>query len=255
MAKLPIGLIGIIGEELKADHWGTLKKVTGLGYRGIEGGWGYRALGLTAEEYRAKLEDLGLRIPIVGTGLEALRKDLGAEVRRIKALGCRNAVIYWSTCGSRDEILRDMAAFSEVGARLREEGIRLCYHNHDHEFLKVYDGQQAIEIILANTDPANLAFELDVGWVMMGKADPAAWLRRLKGRAPVIHLKDFHDLAVRESFTEVGSGKNDFRSIFEAAGEAGVEWAVVEQDKMHKLAPMDSIAASIGHLKSLGVAA
>jgi sugar phosphate isomerase/epimerase len=255
MAKLPIGLIGIISEELKQDHWGTLKKVAALGYRGIESPWGFKKLGLTSSEYRAKLEELGLGIPIVGTGVEALRKDRAAEVARIRAFRSRNAVIYWSTCGSKEEVLRDTATFNELGAQLREDGIRLCYHNHDHEFLKVYDGQPAMEIILANSDPANLYLEMDVGWVMMGKADPAVWLRRAKGRVPVIHLKDFHDLAVRESFTEVGSGKNDFKAVFAAAGEAGVEWGIVEQDKMHKLSPLDSIAASIGHLKSLGLAA
>ncbi|MEK7477375.1 MAG: sugar phosphate isomerase/epimerase [Candidatus Coatesbacteria bacterium] len=255
MAKLPVGLIGIIGEELKQDHWGTLKKVAALGYRGLESVGGYRALGLTPAEYRARLDELGLSVPIMGTGVDALRKDRAAEVARIKGFGCRNAVIYWSTCGSNDEVLRDAAVFNELGAQLRNDGIRLCYHNHDHEFLQVYDGKPAMELILANSDPANLAIELDVGWVMMGKANPAAWLRRLKGRVPVIHLKDFHDLAVRESFTEVGSGKNDFHAIFEAAGEAGVEWGIVEQDKMHTRAPMESIASSIGHLKSLGVAA
>jgi len=252
---LPIGLIGIIGKELEKDHWGTLRAVAGMGYRGIESAWGYTKMGLKADEYRGKLADLGLSVPITGTGADALDKDYAGELARFRALECRNAVIYWSTCGSRDEVLRDTGRFAALGKKLRQDGIRLCYHNHDHEFLKVYDGQAAMEIIAGNSDPADLYFELDVGWVMMGKADPAAWLRRLRGRVPVMHLKDFYDLADRKSFTEVGSGKNDFKAIFAAAEETGVEWGVVEQDTMHDLGPMDSIRASIAHLKKISAAA
>jgi sugar phosphate isomerase/epimerase len=251
---LPIGLIGIVGEEMKKDHWGTLKALAAMGYRGIESPWGYEKLGLSAAEYGKRLGDLGLKIPITFTDAGALEKDYAGELERFRAFKCANAVIYWSTCGSREEILRDMSRFSALGRKLKGDGIRLCYHNHDHEFLKSYDGQQAMEIIEKNTDPADLYFELDTGWVMMGKADPAVWLRRLKGRVPVMHLKDFNDLSDRKSFTEVGSGKNDFRAIFAAAEESGVEWGVVEQDTMHKLRPMESVKASIGHLKKIGVA-
>ena len=251
---LPIGLIGIIGKELGKDHWGTLKAVAGMGYRGIESAWGYTKMGLKAEEYRKRLADIGLAIPITGTGADALEKDYAGELARFRALDCRNAVIYWGPCSSKEEVLRDTARFAALGKKLRQDGIRLCYHNHDHEFLKSYDGKMAMELIAENSDPADLAMEFDVGWVMMGKADPAAWLRRLKGRVPVMHLKDFHDLSDRKSFTEVGSGKNDFRAIFAAAAEAGVEWGVVEQDTMHKLQPMDSIRASIKHLQEIGAA-
>ena len=251
--KPQIGLIGIIQDELKKDFWGTLKKVSGMGYRGLESPWGFEQSGLSREEFRKRLDDLGLKIPLLGTSAESLEKSYGAEVAKFRAMACDKAVIYWSTCASKEEVLGDTARFAGLGKRLRQDGIRLCYHNHDHEFLNVYDGKSAMELIVENSDPADLSIELDVGWAMMGKVDPAEWIRRLKGRCPVLHLKDFYDLNDRKSFTELGTGLNDFKKIFKAAEESGVEWGIVEQDTMRSLSSMDSIAKSIGNLRSQGL--
>jgi len=250
--KPKVGLIGIIHEELKKDYWGTLKEVAKMGYEGLESAGDFGELGLTPDEYRRKLAGLGFSIPIMYTSPEDLDRDYAGQVALIKALGCSRAIFYWGPCKDRDSTLKDTARFDAYGARLKQDGIYLCYHNHEHEFLKIYDGKLAMELIVENSDPANLGIELDVGWVMMGKADPAAWLRRLKGRCPVIHLKDFYDLKVRESFTEVGTGLNDFKAILAAAVETGVEWGVVEQDKMRNLPPLESIRVSIDNLKKAG---
>ena len=123
---LPIGLIGIVDKEMKKDHWGTLKALAAMGYRGIESPWGYEGLGLGAVEYRKRLADLGLEVPITWTEAKALESDYAGELARFRALECRNAVIYWSTCGSREEILRDMVRFSAMGRKLKGDGIRLC---------------------------------------------------------------------------------------------------------------------------------
>jgi len=251
--KPRLGLIGIIDGELKKDYWGTLEKVEGMGYEGLESAADFESLGLKPGEYRKRLADLGFSIPIMYTSPEDLDRDYAGQVAVIRELGCSRAIFYWSPCKTREETIKDAERFNRYGAKLKQDGIYLCYHNHEHEFLKVYDGKLAMELIVENSDPANLGIELDVGWVMMGKADPAAWLRKLKGRCPVIHLKDFYDLAVRESFTEVGTGLNDFSAIMKAAVETGVEWGIVEQDKMRNLTPMESIRVSIDNLKKTEV--
>ena len=58
--------------------------------------------------------------------------------------------------------------------------------------------------------------ELEVARQLAGGEDPAAYIRKLAGRAPQIHLKDMDP--ADGSFTEVGAGLMDLPGIF-AAGD------------------------------------
>ena len=107
---------------------------------------------------------------------------------------------------------------------------------------------------------------------MVGGEDPAAYLTKYSGRAPVLHLKDFvgsksenmykligiDDKEKSEenekfSFRPVGYGKQDFPKILAAAEPAGVQWVVVEQDQPTKEnTPMECAEMSRKYLKSIG---
>ena len=115
-----------------------------------------------------------------------------------------------------------------------------------------------------------LQTELDTCWVNVGGENPAEYVRKYTGRAPVVHLKDFfgeksddmYELIGIENkapqrpsgfeFRPLGCGLQDFPSILAAAKDAGAKWVVVEQDKatMGKT-PLESIEISINYLKSL----
>ena len=41
-------------------------------------------------------------------------------------------------------------------------------HNHDIEFETVFGGQTVYDILMANTDPKNVAFQLDLYWAANG---------------------------------------------------------------------------------------
>jgi len=151
--------------------------------------------------------------------------------------------------------------FDAFGARCRQEGLSFCYHNHNHEFA-AFDGEYGLDILLGNTDPQNLLLELDVMWATYGGADPAAVIRRYAGRCPILHVKDVvvvpggADTSNERKdvqFTEVGTGVVPLQAVAEAAHECGVQWCVVEQDRMRDLAPMDSMRVSYENLrKALG---
>ena len=86
-----------------------------------------------------------------------------------------------------------------------------------------------------------------------GGADPAAWLRRLSGRVPSIHVKDMTINAKREhKMCEVGAGNLNWPEILKAAKEAGVEHYIVERDA-GDLDPFESLAISLRNLKSWGL--
>lgn len=245
--SIRIGLIGIVDEESKRDFWGTMKKVAALGYRGIESPT-YLLEGNAAQNV-SRFRRLGLEAIALGATREDLRAQPDEVISTARALRTRHVVVYWGPCESKEQLLADARLYDQAGALLREAGLRLCYHNHEHEFQTRFNNLYALDILAEHTDPRNLAFEIDIAWVTYGGEDPARVLRRYAGRAPLIHVKDFWSLEKRDRFTALGTGVVKAREGVQAAIEAGAEWLVVEQDLLRNLDAMETATLSYLTLK------
>jgi sugar phosphate isomerase/epimerase len=138
---------------------------------------------------------------------------------------------------------------NELGAKLKEAGFQLCYHNHSFEFQK-FDDVTGMEIFYGTADAALVGAEVDVYWVQHGGEDPVAFLNRYKGRTPLIHLKDMAKDESR-SFAEVGEGILDMGAIVSTAEANGAKWFIVEQDTCPGN-PMDSVKLSYKNIKAKG---
>ncbi len=256
MDKAKIGLIGLVGDATKEDPWGTMKRVADIGYKGIEGA-GFLLRGDVAENLK-RFHDLGLEVLATSASRDQLLGDLDAILPKIiadaKALQAPRVCCWWGPCESREQLLRDAEVYNTVGARLAAEGLKFCYHNHEHEFRAAYHGVYALDILAEHTDPAAVYFEIDVAWVTFGGADPVEVLHRMKGRVPAIHVKDLYGLDERGKFTTVGTGVVNVQGSVRAAIETGVEWAVVEQDQLRNLDAFQTITVSYLNLKEAGLA-
>ena len=116
------------------------------------------------------------------------------------------------------------------GAKFREAGLTLGYHNHDLEFIP-FEGAPFLEYLFAHTAPRTLVSELDTYWVQFGGGDPVEWCKKASGRLPVLHCKDYgFGTDNKAFFAEIGYGNLDFPAIVAASDAAGCEWFVVEQD-------------------------
>ena len=224
--KLPIALqLYTVRDETEKDMRGTLEKVAGMGYTGVEfAGFG----GISAQKMKAELAKLGLKAVASHTGIQLLREKLDEEIEYNLEIGCKYIVCPSNRCESMDEFLKISEFFNTVGEKCRANGLRFGYHNHDFEFKKV-DGEYYLDVLFSRVSPANLAAEIDTGWVFYAGIDPAEYISKYKGRCPLIHVKDFLTRGER-SFTEIGNGIIDTRAIIEAAEAAGTEWLIVEQD-------------------------
>lgn len=252
MGTINIGLIGIVGGEAKVDFWGTMEKVAAIGYQGVEGEGLLQLEGDPADNLK-RFHDLGLKVLTVSASKESLRDDLPGIVTRAKTLQCSRATVWWAKCESLETVREDAALYNAAGAVLAAEGITLCYHNHDHEFKNIYNGVSALDWLLTLTDPEAVSFELDVAWIAAGGEDPAKVLRRTVGRVPAIHIKDFADPGDRTSFTAVGTGAVDIDGAVRAAIEIGIEWGVVEQDRLRNLTALETATVSYLNLKERGL--
>ena len=120
---------------------------------------------------------------------------------------------------------------NEVGAQARKAGQTLMVHNHDIEFEEEFGGQTVFDILMANTDPRNVAFQLDMYWAANGGGldNPVDVIERYGKRIQLFHVKDMGAGPFPGPIEIVGEGIIDFPEIF-AATQGPVRYYVVEHD-------------------------
>ncbi len=245
-----IGIIGIVNEERKQDYWGTCQKLADLGYKGLEGGGPPE--GEDVDAALKRLDDMGLQLLTTSGNRYTIEDEIDGIIKRAKELKVPYVVVYWGPTESKEQVLADAEMYNRIGAKCAENGLKLMYHNHNHEFETEFDGKSVFDLYLENTDPDKVYFEVDVAWVTFGKADPVKILRENAGRIPVIHVKDLRDLDERGKFTAVGTGLVNIKGVMQAAIETGVDWCVIEQDKLNNITGIETAAAAIYNLREFG---
>jgi sugar phosphate isomerase/epimerase len=144
---------------------------------------------------------------------------------------------------------------NDKAAALQKVGLRLSYHNHNLEFRPI-GHSNGLEILLQETDPKLVHFEMDVGWVAAGGEDPLTLLERHKGRFKMMHVKDLmattkSNYAMRQDPAEVGNGMLPWVKILDVAYATGVRKFFVEQEPPFKHDPLESIAISAKYLSTI----
>ena len=226
----------------------VLGRLREIGYEGVE----VASLGPdAADHFSEELTRAGLKACAAHESLERLTADLSAVAGRCRAWGCKYVVIpsvpqpYHSAAGFR----RFAQEAAEIARQLSTHGLGLAYHNHNFE-LERWDGKTGLEILFESAPGDTLRAELDTYWLQAAGASPATWLRKLKGRVPLVHLKDMTVVEGRAVQTEVGNGNLDWPEILSACREAGAEWLIVEQEQTERDS-LESLAISYRNLADL----
>ena len=211
------------------DFVAALKKVRDIGYRSVQ------LSGVAVPHLDAKkaLDDAGLTICATHEpGLEILEKP-EAVCERLKSIGVTETAYPWPAGidFKNEASVRKLAqGLDASGAIFTKHGINLSYHNHGIELTSFAD-TTVLDFIYRETKPENLKAELDTYWIQYGGGDPAAWIEKLSGRVPILHLKDYaFSKEDKPVFAEVGHGNLNWPRILAAAEKAGTQWLVVEQD-------------------------
>ena len=173
-----------------AEIAATLKKIRAIGYESVQ----LSGLGpMDEKDLVALLKDVGLTCCATHEDGNMILNEPQSVVEKLKKLGCNLTAYAWPgrhqvrhAAGS--ERLR--ARLNAAGKVLHEAGQVLCYHNHQIEFRRL-SGKPILEILFEETDPRYLLGEPDTYWVQNGGGDPVAWCNRLKGRLPILHMKDY----------------------------------------------------------------
>jgi len=235
-----------------ADIAATLKRVKKMGYDAVQ----ISALGpIEPRELAAILQGEGLFCCASHLPFEKIRDETQQVIDNHRLWKCPYLAIGGYGFSKMDEQKWStfIADYAELNRKFTGSGVRLGYHNHNHEFLK-FGGKTVLQRMYDEWD-ASIHFILDTYWIQYAGADPADWIRRARGRAPCVHFKDMAPTPERQiKMAEVGEGNLNWSAIIEACGSAGTQWHIVEQDNCNGKDPFECVELSLRNMREMGLA-
>jgi len=242
----------------------VLKMLGRLGYKQVEG---YGGLDYASTDgglggiygdlkgLKAELDANGLSMPTAHVGLDLLEQPDRA-MAIAETLGTKVFMCPWLAPDQRPTDADGWARFGEklaaIGEPYRKAGITFGYHNHDFEFATLPDGRYPMDVLL-EAAPA-LQCELDVAWVVRGKADPKAWIEKNGQRMAAVHVKDLAPAgqnADEDGWADVGQGTLPWADLLETVKKkSAAQYFVVEHDNPNDIERFAS--RSIAAIKSFG---
>jgi sugar phosphate isomerase/epimerase len=257
-----------INEAMRSDPAGSLKRLRQIGFQEVESaGFG----NLSAKQFRGLLDDAGLTCPSAHLQFDV--DNLGPAFEDAHALGAKFAVSGMmrsvvlgksapkdglKTGISLDEAKRTAELSNRIGEAAKRAGLQFGYHNHNFEFADVGGGVTGYDLLLKQTDPQLVKFEIDCGWMIFAGHDPVEYFRKYPQRFPMIHVKDFLPRASGDTGmkgAELGHGTVDYKPIFAAGAKAGLQHYFVEQEgPFARMSPLEAAKIDCDYLRSIGMA-
>ena len=240
-----------VREDMKKDPKATIEAIGKMGYREVEP-FGFndgKLFGLSYDDFTKLLKDNGMTMPtthsmMTSKSYDETTKDINDDTKKIidnaAKYGLDYLIVPYMADDDRKKIDTMVKLFGAAGRYAKKAGVRLAYHNHDFEYTnKASDGRKIIEWLLHETDPSELAMQMDIYWVAFAKNNALDWFKLYPGRWELCHAKDLAKTEKRETI-EVGDGEIDFKGIFRKASQAGLKHYVVELEN-YVTTPMEGI--------------
>ena len=140
--------------------------------------------------------------------------------------------------GSYANVLATAETLNRLGERSVKNGTGPIFgHNHTAEFTTKYvdtqgDGtlKSAWQLLVENTDPRYVDFQLDVGWATIAGEDAAALIEQYGDRITSLHVKDATLTSPRGGSRRRSDRATSIGSAVFAAAQGNVRLYTVEQD-------------------------
>jgi sugar phosphate isomerase/epimerase len=276
-----------VRDLIARDYLGTLEQVAQIGYKEVEPAEGYA--NLSPQQFRAELDRLGLKVPSTHSGITAgSTADAEQQLAGFQIMGIeytslseprpaggggrgspgpaptspaaqRRMMEQFIRSQARprtvDDVKQEAARYNTYGKLAQRFGIKLLRHNHTVEFIPCQGSAEVpYTILLAETDPDLVVFQMDIGWASVAGQNPIELFQKHPGRFVLWHVKDVACLTCLPPASQegarmagarlvpVGTGDVDYGEIFTYADVAGMKHFAVEQDSAADWG--DSLAAA-----------
>ncbi|MEP6513072.1 MAG: sugar phosphate isomerase/epimerase [Parafilimonas sp.] len=242
-------------DDMPKDPKEVLKQVASFGYTQIESFEGKQGIfwGMTASDFKKYMDDLEMKI--VSSHCD-ISKDFEKKAADAASIDMKYLICpYKGPQKSIDDFKRFADEFNAKGEICRKNGIRFAYHNHDYSW-KSLDGQIPQEVMMNNTNPETVDYEMDIYWVVTAGADPQYYLKKYENRFRLVHAKDRKknvDASEHDASCILGTGQINFPEILHTARKCGTKYFIVEQERYDNSTPLQSTEADAKYMKQISI--
>ena len=277
-----------LAKPLSDDFTGTIKKLAEFGYKNLEfagpfyfspeeeiannplikmmGLSGYGYYGHTPKEIKMMLDDLGLISTSVHISDSTLNANIDEAIDAAKIIGQKYLLSPMFVGNSLDDYKNAAQLYNKFGEKCKAAGIRYGYHTHSHEF-QDFDGVTPFEVLVKETDPDSVFFELDLFWAKVAGVDPVSLIQNNARRIRLLHIKEMAKemdkvyntnepflnmeigMKIFKNQTTIGEGVIDFKNIINSVSDSSVEHLIIESDFPEN--PMEFARNSIANFKKM----
>lgn len=237
--KGPVGLqLYSLRGEFTRNVPATMGKVREFGFKLVETAGAYN---LSPAKFKELLDQNSLKAVSGHFPFERYRDDVEGVAGDAKTIGLECVGCAWVPHeGEFDEkeCRSAIETFNRAGEALKKHNLKFFYHAHGYEFAPHGDGT-FMDLIMAETEPENVRFQMDIFWVVHPGHDPVKWFEKYPKRWELVHLKDMKKgvktgvLTGKSDVTNdvpLGTGQMDWPAILRAAKKSGVKYYFIEDE-------------------------
>ena len=244
-------------EQAKPDPAAMLRMTRAMGLTHVETAGMYD---MTAAQFAQALSAAGLRATAMHVGYEEFKNDPDKVIADAKALGVKYVGTAWYPHGAtftEADARKAIADFNAFGRRMRDAGLTFFYHDHGYEPAPYRGNETLLDLIIQETDPDLVKFEMDVLWTWLPGMDPVALIKKYPGRFRLMHIKDMKPGIARGSLAggipaeqqaAIGEGQIPWGALMAAAAQDGMEYYYIEDETPD---PVNNVPRSISYLERL----
>jgi sugar phosphate isomerase/epimerase len=249
----PFGIqLWTVKQALYKDTMGVLKQLAAAGYKKVEGFEGDKGLfwGMKHTEFKKVMDDLGMNFVSshCENTMDFERKAAQAGEIGMKYLICPHK----GAQPSIDNYKKFADEFNNCGEIAKKNGLRFAYHNHDYSFIPM-NGVVPQDVMMKNTDPKIVDFEMDLYWTRVAGIDPLAYMDKNPNRFKLVHVKDLVKTNTPKGHEScvIGKGTIDYKTLLPQVAKRGVQHMILEQEDYTGTNEVDAAKVDAAYVKTL----
>jgi sugar phosphate isomerase/epimerase len=242
-----------VKQALAKDPLAVLTQIAANGYKKIESFEGGKGMfwGMKNTEFKKVMDDLGMNM------VSSHCNDTGnLKSFELKAAAAGEIGLKYLICAFKgpqktlDQFKKFADEFNACGEIAKKHGLRFAYHNHDYSF-KAMDGIVPQDLMMKNTDPAIVDYEMDMYWTAAAGVDPVAYMDKFPNRFKLVHVKDMTKTATGHESCVIGKGTIDYTTLLPKVAKRGVAHMIVEQEAYTGTTEMGCATDNAAYMKTL----
>jgi sugar phosphate isomerase/epimerase len=236
-----------VRDKMSKDPIATMRALAEMGYTQFESYSKDPYWGMNPTEAKAFFKEIGVNlvsshmgVPDISDESVAKAKEVGVKYLLSPYIGAQKSAEEWS---------KRAEEFNKAGELCNKYGIKFGYHNHGYSF-ETKDGVKGQDILLKETDPKLVVFELDIYWAEVAGENAIKHFEKYKGRYELCHVKQLISRDPKPAQGVLKGGLLDFQKILVAAKKNGVKYFMVEQEQ-YAGDSLDAMKENAAYMKTL----